>query len=185
MALRQKSTDMGMHTEQLAGRTQQRFFLPEEEERFTYPEAFEVDFNKRAEFDAARWTRRADQPEAPRADEPGLRHHRDEEPRRQAFAAVGILNRLNLHIEGSLGYFGCGLIDGPNIRIKGRVGWSCAENMMAGHGRHREERRLDLRRGAARRRSRLHGRCRRARGHRHEGRHDPRSAAGPAPSAAS
>jgi methylamine---glutamate N-methyltransferase subunit B len=46
--------------------------------------------------------------------------------------AVGILNRLNLHIEGSLGYFGCGLIDGPNIRIKGRVGWSCAENMISG-----------------------------------------------------
>jgi glutamate synthase domain-containing protein 3 len=46
--------------------------------------------------------------------------------------AVGILNRLNLIIEGSLGYFGCGLIDGPNVRVKGRVGWSCAENMMAG-----------------------------------------------------
>jgi glutamate synthase domain-containing protein 3 len=45
---------------------------------------------------------------------------------------VGILNRLQLYFEGSLGYFGCGLIDGPNIRIKGRVGWSCAENMMAG-----------------------------------------------------
>ena len=45
---------------------------------------------------------------------------------------VGILNRLNLVFEGSLGYFGCGLIDGPNIRIRGRVGWSCAENMMAG-----------------------------------------------------
>src|SRR5512146_1303576 len=53
MALRQKSADMGMHTEQLAGRTQQRFFSPEEEERFTYPQAFEVDYNKRAEFDAA------------------------------------------------------------------------------------------------------------------------------------
>ncbi len=46
--------------------------------------------------------------------------------------AVGILNRLSLEIEGSLGYFGCGLIDGPNVRITGRVGWSCAENMMAG-----------------------------------------------------
>jgi glutamate synthase domain-containing protein 3 len=45
---------------------------------------------------------------------------------------VGILNRLQLYFEGSLGYFGCGLIDGPNIRIKGRVGWSCAENMMSG-----------------------------------------------------
>ena len=46
--------------------------------------------------------------------------------------AVGILNRLNLIIDGSLGYFGCGLIDGPNVRIAGRVGWSCAENMMSG-----------------------------------------------------
>ncbi|MGB6766705.1 MAG: GXGXG motif-containing protein, partial [Methyloceanibacter sp.] len=45
---------------------------------------------------------------------------------------VGILNRLNLIIEGSLGYFGLGLIDGPNVRISGRVGWSCAENMMSG-----------------------------------------------------
>jgi len=34
--------------------------------------------------------------------------------------------------EGSLGYFGVGCIDGPTVRIKGRVGWSCAENMMAG-----------------------------------------------------
>ena len=42
------------------------------------------------------------------------------------------LNRLQLYFEGSLGYFGCGLIDGPNVRITGRVGWSCAENMMAG-----------------------------------------------------
>jgi len=25
-----------------------------------------------------------------------------------------------------------GLVDGPNIHIQGRVGWSCAENMMAG-----------------------------------------------------
>jgi glutamate synthase domain-containing protein 3 len=45
---------------------------------------------------------------------------------------VGILNRLNLTFSDSLGYFGCGLIDGPNVHIKGRVGWSCAENMMAG-----------------------------------------------------
>ena len=132
MALKPKSFDLGMHTEQLAGRTQQRFFSPEEEENFLYPDAFDVDFNKRAEFDAEKLVGERDQPQAARADEPGLRHHRDAESRRQARLAVGILNRLNLHIEGSLGYFGCGLIDGPNIRIKGRVGWSCAENMMAG-----------------------------------------------------
>jgi glutamate synthase domain-containing protein 3 len=46
--------------------------------------------------------------------------------------AVGILARCKITIEGSLGYFGCGLIDGPEIRITGRVGWSVAENMMSG-----------------------------------------------------
>jgi glutamate synthase domain-containing protein 3 len=46
--------------------------------------------------------------------------------------AVGILARCRIMIEGSLGYFGCGLIDGPEIRITGRVGWSVAENMMSG-----------------------------------------------------
>ena len=52
MAATTKATDLGMHTEQLAGRSQQRFFRPEEDERFTYPQAFEVDFKKRAQFDA-------------------------------------------------------------------------------------------------------------------------------------
>jgi glutamate synthase domain-containing protein 3 len=46
--------------------------------------------------------------------------------------AVGLLARCKITIDGSLGYFGCGLIDGPEIRIKGRVGWSVAENMMSG-----------------------------------------------------
>jgi methylamine---glutamate N-methyltransferase subunit B len=46
--------------------------------------------------------------------------------------AAGILARCRITIEGSLGYFGCGLIDGPEIRITGRVGWSVAENMMSG-----------------------------------------------------
>ena len=45
---------------------------------------------------------------------------------------VGILQKLNLIVEGSLGYFGVGSIDGPVVRISGRVGWSCAENMMSG-----------------------------------------------------
>ena len=54
MALKPKSLDMGMHTEQLAGRTQQRFFRPEEGENFLYPGAFDVDYNKRTEFDFMR-----------------------------------------------------------------------------------------------------------------------------------
>ena len=45
---------------------------------------------------------------------------------------VGILTRCRMAFEGSLGYFGCGLIDGPEVQINGRVGWSVAENMMSG-----------------------------------------------------
>ena len=45
---------------------------------------------------------------------------------------VGILARCRITFEGSLGYFGCGLIDGPEIRVRGRVGWSACENMMSG-----------------------------------------------------
>jgi len=48
-----ESHKLGMHTEQLSGRTQQVFFRPSEEENFTYPYAAEVDFAKEAEFDAA------------------------------------------------------------------------------------------------------------------------------------
>ena len=45
---------------------------------------------------------------------------------------TGILTRCRITFEGSLGYFGAGLIDGPEIQINGRVGWSVAENMMSG-----------------------------------------------------
>jgi glutamate synthase domain-containing protein 3 len=45
---------------------------------------------------------------------------------------VGILTRCKITFEGSLGYFGCGIIDGPEIHITGRVGWSACENMMSG-----------------------------------------------------
>jgi methylamine---glutamate N-methyltransferase subunit B len=126
------SFELGMHTEQLAGRTQRAFFRPSEEENFLYPDAPDVDFNKRTEFDAGPLDTRAINLKirALMADgygtivvhNPGAKHS----------LGVGILNRLQLYFEGSLGYFGVGLIDGPNVRIKGRVGWSCAENMLAG-----------------------------------------------------
>ena len=45
---------------------------------------------------------------------------------------VGILTRCRITFEGSLGYFACGIIDGPEVHIKGRVGWSAGENMMSG-----------------------------------------------------
>jgi glutamate synthase domain-containing protein 3 len=45
---------------------------------------------------------------------------------------VGILTRCTITFEGSLGYFACGIVDGPEIHITGRVGWSACENMMSG-----------------------------------------------------
>jgi glutamate synthase domain-containing protein 3 len=132
MAITTKATDLGMHTEQLAGRTQQRFFRSEEQERFTSPQAFEVDFKKRAEFDAANMTGNEINLKLRELMRQGFGSIVMKNPGAKHALAVGLLNRLNLTIDGSLGYFGCGLIDGPNIHIKGRVGWSCAENMMAG-----------------------------------------------------
>jgi glutamate synthase domain-containing protein 3 len=132
MSVTTKATEFGMHTEQLAGRTQQRFFRSEEQERFTYPQSFEVDFKKRTEFDAAAMTPSEVNVKLRELMGQGFGTIVMKNPGAKHSLAVGILNRLNLTIEGSLGYFGCGLIDGPNIRVKGRVGWSCAENMMAG-----------------------------------------------------
>lgn len=126
------SHQMGMHTEQLAGRSQKVYFDAEETENFTYPFQFDVDFNKRAEFDAAEMDTRAVNQKIRSLMESGVGSITMKNPGAKHALAVGILNRLNLSIEGSLGYFGCGLIDGPNIRISGRVGWSCAENMMSG-----------------------------------------------------
>ena len=60
----QRSHEMGMHAEQLAGRTQQVFFSATEEEGFVYPTASDVDFNKRAEFDAIEHDVERGQPEA-------------------------------------------------------------------------------------------------------------------------
>lgn len=127
-----KSTLMGMHTEKLAGRTQQRFFSPEEGQNFTYPWAYDVDFKKTADFDASNMETRAINLRIRELMTEGYGHIIVKNPGSKHSIGVGILNRLKLDFEGSLGYFGCGLIDGPNIRISGRVGWSCAENMMAG-----------------------------------------------------
>ena len=127
-----RARELGMTTEQLKGRTQQVFFDPVEDENFTYPFAHDVDFNKRTEIDADEMTTTEvnERIRALMADGYGTIVVKN--PRGKHGLGVGILNRLNLIFEGSLGYFGVGLIDGPNVRINGRVGWSCAENMMAG-----------------------------------------------------
>ncbi len=128
----QASHEMGMHTEQLTGRTQQIFFSAAQEECFTYPWSFEVDFAKAAEIDAGPLETSEINLRIRQLMMDGYGDITVLNPGARHSLGVGILNRLKLTFKGSLGYFGCGLIDGPNVRITGRVGWSCAENMMAG-----------------------------------------------------
>ncbi len=123
---------LGMTTEQLTGRSLFIEFSPEEEERFHYPWAPEVDFNKRTEIDTGEMTSREVNTKIRELMNAGYGTIVVRNPRGKHALGVGILSRLNLIFEGSIGYFGVGLIDGPNVRINGRVGWSCAENMMAG-----------------------------------------------------
>jgi len=128
-----KSYDMGMHTEQLSGRTMQKFFsIDEDGGRFTHPYDFEVDFDKKAELDVKEMESAEVNVRLRELMAEGNGHIVIKNPLAKHSICVGILNRLKLDVEGSLGYFGCGLIDGPNVRISGRVGWSCAENMMSG-----------------------------------------------------
>ena len=121
-----------MHTEQLSGRTQQVFFSSEEGDNFTYPWADNVDFDKSTEIDSEGLESKEINLKIRDAMGKGYGTISVLNPAAKHSLGVGILNRLNLRFEGSLGYFGCGLVDGPNIVITGRVGWSCAENMMAG-----------------------------------------------------
>ena len=116
----------------LGGRSQQMFFSPEEEENFFPPDAPEVDFARAAVFDAANMDARAVNAKIRSLMAQGVGSIRVENPGAKHSLAVGILSRLRLTIAGSLGYFGCGLSDGPVVRVEGRAGWSCAENMMSG-----------------------------------------------------
>ena len=132
MSQEERADTLGMTTEQLTGRSLLIEFDPEAEERFTYPWAPDVDYNKRTEIDADDMTATEVNARMRELMEDGYGTIVVSNPRGKHGLGVGILNRLNLIFEGSLGYFGVGLIDGPNVRINGRVGWSCGENMMAG-----------------------------------------------------
>lgn len=127
-----KSHKMGLHEEQLAGRTQQIYFSASEEENFVHAYADEVDFDKAAELDVADMENTEVNMKIRSLIKEGYGTITIRNPMGKHALGVGILNRLQLNFEGSLGYFACGLIDGPNVHINGRVGWSCGENMMAG-----------------------------------------------------
>ena len=50
-----KAQSMGLHSEVLTGKTQQKFFNPDEAENFYYFGTYDVDFNKRTEIDVKIW----------------------------------------------------------------------------------------------------------------------------------
>ena len=127
-----KSYGMGLHDEVLTGRTQQTFFNPEEAENFFYHDAYDVDFNKRTTIDVEKLQFKELNKKIKELIKKGYGTIVLKNPGAKHSLGVGILQKLNLIIEGSLGYFGVGSIDGPVVRITGRVGWSCAENMMSG-----------------------------------------------------
>jgi methylamine---glutamate N-methyltransferase subunit B len=96
------------------------------------PRIAEIDGN-RATFDARDLSTRLINLELRRLlYEEGITDVTVQNPGAKHSLGVGILTRCRITFDGSLGYFGCGLIDGPEIHITGRVGWSSCENMMSG-----------------------------------------------------
>ncbi len=151
------SHEMGMHTEGLLGRTQQRFFdISEENVGYGYPDAPDVDFNKRAEIDCENLETKQINIQLRDLIRRGFGTIVLKNPGSKHSIAVGILNRLNLYIEGSCGYFACGLTTVPT-RIQGPRRLGLRREHAGRHHRHREERGLAVRRGASWRRPGLQG----------------------------
>jgi hypothetical protein len=132
-----KAQSMGMHTEVLTGRTQQKFFNPDEAENFYYFGTYDVDFNKRTELDVKDMTAPEANKEIDNLMSQGYGTIVIKNPQGKHSLGVGILNKLNLIFEGSLGYFGMGSCDGPAIRggdliCKGSVGARTGIDMKGG-----------------------------------------------------
>jgi glutamate synthase domain-containing protein 3 len=96
------------------------------------PGTSEID-GDRAAFDARELTTRQINLELRRLIyELGVRDVTVRNPGAKHSLGVAILARCRITFEGSVGYFAVGLIDGPEVHITGRVGWSACENMMSG-----------------------------------------------------
>lgn len=62
----------------------------------------------------------------------GEKHIRVRNPGARHNLGVAILEPVTLELEGSVGYYCAGLIDGPTFEIAGSAGWGLAESMMSG-----------------------------------------------------
>ena len=94
-------------TEVLTGRTQQKFFNPDEAEHFYYFGTHDVDFNKRTELDVKKHGMLLEaNKKIDNLMSEGYGTIVIKNPQGKHSLGVGILNKLNLIFEGSLGYFG-------------------------------------------------------------------------------
>ena len=57
---------------------------------------------------------------------------RVENPRARHNLGVAILQPVRLTLDGSVGYYCGGMIDGPTVEIQGSAGWGLAESMLKG-----------------------------------------------------
>ena len=169
------SHDMGMHTEGLRGRTPAallRHHGGEGRLRLSRCARCRLQQAGRDRLRGAR--RRADQPRAPRSDQAGLRHHRAEQSGREAFACGRHPQPAELYHRRHLRLFRLRPARRAECAHQGPRRLGVRRKHAGRHHRDREECRLAVRRGLARRRSRLQGLGRRAHRHRPEGRHDHR-----------
>ena len=95
-----KAQSMGMHTEVLTGRTQQKFFNPDEAENFYYFGTYDVDFNKRTDLDVKEMSAPEANKEIDNLMSQGYGTIVIKNPQGKHSLGVGILNKLNLIFEG-------------------------------------------------------------------------------------
>src|SRR5262245_7927431 len=105
------NASLGPYPEPLPRRTLQPFLPDSEDQDYIYPFSHNVDFNQRAELAAAKLSPTEINLQIRRLMQEGHGTIVVHNPLAKHSLGVGILNRLRLHFEGSIGYFGCGLID--------------------------------------------------------------------------
>ena len=96
MSQEERAKALGMTTEQLTGRSLFIEFNSDEVERFTYPWAPDVDFNKRSEIDVGELTTTEINDKIRDLMDDGYGTIVISNPRGKHSIAVGILSRLNL-----------------------------------------------------------------------------------------
>ncbi|MEM8754959.1 MAG: GXGXG motif-containing protein, partial [Pseudomonadota bacterium] len=100
MSQEERVTALGMRTEQLTGRSMFMEFDPDAQERFTYPWAPEVDYNKHTEVDTGDMSTTEVNSAIRDLMAEGYGTIVLKDPRGKHSIGTGILSRLNLIVEG-------------------------------------------------------------------------------------